>query len=125
MKFNLVLLITILLSSCMSTHSSKILKESYSSKGFSIIYNEKDYIEKNITKKFDNSKEMIGHNFLRPGTILKITNPETNISLTSKIQKKVQYPDFYKLLITEKMAAKLNLDYDYPYLEFEVLKKNK
>ena len=42
-----------------------------------------------------------------------------------KNTKRIQYPDFYKLLITKAVATKLELNADLPILEIIEIKKNK
>ena len=39
--------------------------------------------------------------------------------------KKIKYPDFYKILITKKVAEKINLREDVPLVEIFEIKKNK
>ena len=39
--------------------------------------------------------------------------------------KKINYPDFYKVLITKSLADKLNLNYNLPLVEVIEIKKNK
>ena len=42
-----------------------------------------------------------------------------------KVTKKVKYPDFFKVLITQKLANQLNLNPKMPYIEIEKRVKNK
>ena len=42
-----------------------------------------------------------------------------------KTLKRIKYPDFYKILITEPVAKKLKLNTDLPLLEIIEIKKNK
>ncbi len=100
-------------------------KSSYISSGFSYIYTEADYLNKIVNKKFDNNKIEISHNKLKIGTIVKLTNPENNKSITLKVKKRSRYPDFYKILITEALASELGLNKKIPYIEIQQLKKNK
>jgi len=46
-------------------------------------------------------------------------------SLQLTISKKVNYPDFYKVLITKELSEKLNLDPNMPFVEVERRVKNK
>ena len=68
---------------------------------------------------------MVGHNRLSVGTLIKITNPENNKSKTLKVNKKVVYPDFYKILITKKISDQLSLNDTIPFIEINTVKKNK
>ena len=45
--------------------------------------------------------------------------------MTLKNIKKIQYPDYYKILITEPVAKKLNINKEMPLIEILEIKKNK
>ena len=124
MKFSLVILL-ILLVSCKPTTSTKYVKKTYYSKGFAYIYNEKDYDNKIINKKIKPNEIIISNNNIKKGALLKISNPTNGKNIIAKNTKKINYPDFYKILIVEKIAEQLKLNKDYPYIEIEEIKKNK
>ena len=71
MKFNLFILL-ILLVSCKPTTSTKYVKKTFYSKGFAYIYNEKDYENKIINKKIKPNEIIISSNNIKKGTLLKI-----------------------------------------------------
>ena len=124
MKYKILILI-ILLTSC-SAHTTKLENRSpFISKGFAYIYNDYDYENKTIKGRLDNSKLQVSHNKLRSNTLIKIINPRTNDSITIKNHKKINYPDFYKILITEQVANKLNIEKELPLVEILEIKKNK
>ena len=123
MKYNLIFLLLII-SSC-TLHNNVEVKSPYNSKGFAYIYNDNDYAKKIIKKKLNNESLEIAHNALKLGTLIKITNSKTNVSVILKNSKKVQYPDFYKILITQPVAQKLGLDKKLPLVELFEVKKNK
>ena len=125
MKFNIILFIFIFLSSCANYSTNNITKLTYSSKGFAYVYTEDDYIKKITTKKFNNELSVFGSSNLKTGTLVRITNPDNNRYITAKIIKKTKYPEFYKILITEAVAEKLQLNRLAPYIEIEEIKKNK
>ena len=100
-------------------------RKPFNSKGFAYIYNEKDFENKIIKSKLDNTKLQIAHNSLHANTLIKIINPKTNQSLIIKNFKKTYYPDFYKILITNEVAKKLNLDPKIPLVEILEIRKNK
>lgn len=122
MKYNF--LIFFILLSCVPLKNDNILKKTYSGSGFAYVYNEQDYKDKIINKKFDNNIAEIGHHKLKVGTIVKIHNPVNKKHVTLEIKKKVSYPEFFQLLITEETAVKLNLDKSSPFVEIQELKKN-
>ena len=124
MKYKIFLLIFIL-NSC-SVNSTKFENRStYSSKGFAYIYNEEDYQKKSINGKLDNSQLQASHKDLKINSLIKIINPVTKESITVKNVKRLDYPDFYKILITPKIAEKLNIQNDLPLVEIIEIKKNK
>ncbi len=101
------------------------MKEPYAANGFAYIYNEPDFNEKIIKGKMNNDILQISHQNLKTGTLIKITNPKNKESLVLKNIKRIRYPEFYKVLITEAVAQKLKLDINLPILEIIEVKKNK
>ncbi len=101
------------------------VKKSYMAKGFAYIYNNNDFKNKIISGKMNNNIIQISHQKLKTGTLVKITNPKNNESIVVKNFKRIKYPEFYKILITETVAKKLDLDLDLPILEIIEVKKNK
>ena len=67
----------------------------------------------------------ISHQNLKTGTLINISNPQNNQSIVLKNIKRIKYPEFYKILITRKVAEKLSLDKELPILEIIEIKKNK
>tara|TARA_A100000164_G_C21893715_1_gene766784 strand:- start:388 stop:1122 length:735 start_codon:yes stop_codon:yes gene_type:complete len=124
MKFKLLIIFLFTISCSVQTNSS-FKKSSYTSSGFAYVYNDSDFSNKIVSKKFDNMELLLGHNRLRAGTIVKISNPENKKSTTLKIKKKVNYPDFYTILITDSVLQKLELSAETPYVEIQEIKKNK
>ena len=120
MKFKIILIF--LLSSCVANNSIIKNKSSFSAKGFAYIYSDYDYENKITSKKFDSNELLIGHSFLRPGSIVKIMNPENKKFLKLKVKKKAKYPDFYVVLITEEIANRIELNKNVPYVEINELK---
>ena len=110
--------------SCSVQINNSSKKSSYTASGFAYVYNENDFLNKVISKKFDNNELLLGHDRLRVGTIVKISNPDNKKSITLKI-KKVKYPDFYTILITESLFQKLELNTEFPFVEIQEIKKNK
>ena len=123
MKYKLIILL--FLTSCAQNYSKLELNQPFSSKGFAYIYNDEDFINKIIKRKLDNNSLQVAHNKLRPGSLIKIINIKTNDSIILKNNKRFQYPEFYKILITKPVAEKLNLQIDLPLVEVTEIKKNK
>ena len=123
MKYKIIFF-SLLIFSCQPIYISD-KKPLYSSKGFAYIYNHQDYENKIIKHKFNNNKVLIAHNILKPRTLLKLTNPDNKKSIIIETSSKTIYPDFYKILITEKLANKLQINLKVPFVEIQELKKNK
>jgi hypothetical protein len=124
MNYKLILFLFLLVS-CDQTYKNNILVEPFNSKGFAYIYNDQDFNNKIIKKKLDNTILQIAHDKLRPGSLIKLINPITNESIILKNSKRMNYPDFYKIVITEPVAKKINLKKDIPLIELIEVKKNK
>ena len=124
MKYKIILLLFIL-SSCAAQLTTLNKKESYAANGFAYIYNEIDFNKKIIKGKMNNEILQISHQNLKTGTLIKISNPKNKKSLVLKNIKRIRYPEFYKVLITEAVAEILKLDKNLPILEIVEVKKNK
>ncbi len=124
MKYKIIVLF-LFFTACSQNYSRIDSKQSFSSKGFAYIYNEKDFLEKTITKQLDNNSLQVAHNKIRPGALIKITNIKTNDSIILKNDKRFNYPEFYKIVITEPVANEINLSQDLPLVEIIEVKKNK
>ena len=64
------------------------------------------------------------HPFLNNNTLVIISNPFNSKSLTAKIRKTINYPSIYNIVITKKMADKLELDINNPYVEVLSIREN-
>ena len=124
MKFNFIILL-ILVYSCSNNYTRLENRAPYNSKGLALIYNEKDLDVKVIKGKLDNSMLQISHQNLNVNTMIKLINPRTNDYVVVRNSKRIKYPDFYKIIITQKVANELNIDKDLPLIEILEIKKNK
>ena len=123
MKFRLIILL-LFFTSCAQNYTRLDSNKTFTSKGFAYIYNEKDFLNKIIKKQLENNSLQVAHNKLRPGSLIKIINIKTNDSIILKNNKRFEYPDFYKIVITESVANELNLQTDLPLVEIIEVKKN-
>jgi len=124
MKYSLFFLYFAIIS-CTQNSVNIVPKASFSSKGFAYVYNNSDYENKTIKGKLDNESFQVAHYSIKPGALIRIVNVETKEEIILKNSKRFQFPDFYKILITEPVASKINLNYELPLVEVSVLKKNK
>jgi len=126
MKFKIIFIILFLYScSAGSLQQNKSTFIPYTSKGFALIYEEKDYTNKIVSRKLNQNELQIAHNRLRTNSIVTITNPKNKKSLTLKVSKKLKYPDFFTVLITKKVADILELDTNMPFVDLQQRIKNK
>ena len=125
MQFRLIIFIFLLSSCAQGNFISPKPKVFFNSKGLAYIYNEIDYNNKIIKQKLDNNLLQVAHKDLRPGSLIKIINLKTNDEIIIKNTKKINYPDFYKILITEQVAREINLTEEFPFVEVLEIKKNK
>ena len=84
MKFKIIILF-IFFYSCVPLYNQNI---SYNSSGFALIFNQNDYLNKKISKKLNNDNFEVAHRILKPGTIVRITNPSNKSSMVIKIKKR-------------------------------------
>ena len=124
MKFKIFILL-FFLTSCSSHYTNSSNRKPYISKGFAYIFNDSDFNNRIINSKMNNKNLEISHQFLKTGTLIKLINPSTKDSIVLKNLKKIKYPDFYKILITEAVADKLKIDKELPLIEVLEIKKNK
>ena len=93
MKYNFFLiLLIVLITSCTSnnykTANVDPILEKFSNNGFALIYNDKLYNDKIISKKMDERDLIIFQRNLRKGTSVKITNPFNSKTIIAKVGKK-------------------------------------
>ena len=125
----LTLIMNISIYSCaeyqVNTSKNKIQKNYYSSMGFALIYDDIYFEQSTLKKKIDNNKLETIHSFLKVNTPIKIINPENGKFVDTKVSKRNEYPKIFNLVISEKIAAILDLDINNPYIEVLETKKNK
>ncbi len=124
MKFKLIIILFLILS-CSTEYTQLSQKEPYTAKGFAYIYNDYDFSKKIIKGRMDSNNMQVSSQNIRTGALIKIINPKNKKSLVLTNVKRIRYPDFYKILITDTVAKKLDLDPKLPLLEIIEIKKNK
>ncbi|MEC7143582.1 MAG: hypothetical protein VXW12_01290 [Pseudomonadota bacterium] len=113
------------LFSCTSNYTKYDNRLPYNAKGFAYIYINKDYKQKSSEAENDNANLQVFHKGLKTNTLLKIINLKTQDYIILKNSTKISYPEIYKILISDTVAKKINLDKNLPYVEILELKKNK
>ncbi|MDA9616229.1 hypothetical protein N9S20_02565 [Candidatus Pelagibacter sp.] len=97
---------------------------SYSNKGFALVYSEDLYKKKIIDKKIDDRSLIIFQKNLKFNTPVKITNILNNKSLIATVGKKSQYPIFNNAVVSIRIAKELELDIKQPYVEILEILEN-
>jgi hypothetical protein len=93
------------------------IKESFSNKGFSLVYDQNHFNNGLISKKIDERSLIIFQKNLKVNTDVKITNILNNKSLIAIVGKKSIYPSFNNSVISKRIANELDLDVNEPYIE--------
>ena len=123
----LILCCLILLNNCTATTSTKnkssnSLDNPFINKGFSLIYNDKFYYDKIISKKIDERSLVIFQKNLKKNTIVKITNILNNKSIIGTVGSNADYPLFNNAVLSLRIADEIGLNENEPYVEIlEVL----
>ena len=123
----LILCCLILLNNCTATTSPKNISSNsldnpFLNKGFSLIYNDKFYYDKVISKKIDERSLVIFQKNLKKNTIVKITNILNNKSIIGTVGSNADYPLFNNAVLSLRIADEIGLNENEPYVEIlEVL----
>ena len=126
-KLLLIIFTSLSATSC-AEYSVKNYKKSeknyFSSSGFAMIFEEKYFKERIISKKLDNNDFRLMHNSLKVNTPVKIINPINSKFIETKVFKKGTYPAIFNSVVNKKIATFLDLNPDSPFVEIIELKKN-
>ncbi|MDB9799929.1 hypothetical protein OAB71_01475 [Candidatus Pelagibacter sp.] len=120
----------ILLNNCTTTtltknKNSNSLDNPFINKGFSLIYNDKFYSNKIVSKKIDQRSLVIFQKNLEKNTIVKITNILNNKSIIGTVGNNSDYPSFNNAVLSARIADEIDLYEDEPYVEIlEVLQNS-
>ena len=128
MNFKIFILLIIFLNSCTQNNFEKSIKANtitfFSIEGFTLIYNDKDYSEKKISKKLDNRSLLIFQKNLKKKTNVKIINMLNGKSLIAKVSDDSKYPKFYNSVISKRIAKTLDIDIEEPYIKIVEINEN-
>lgn len=129
MKYNFFfILLLVLITSCASNNYKTVnvdpIFEKFSNNGFALIYNDKLYNDKIISKKMDERDLIIFQRNLRKGTSVKITNPFNSKTIIAKVGKKANYPSFNNSVVSIRISKELEIDINEPYIFIEEIRDN-
>jgi len=118
----LFFILFLLIANCKSTNieTNKInnsFRNSFSNKGFALIYNQDLYDQGLIEKKIDERDLILFQKNLKINTTVKITNILNNKSVIANVGKQSEYPKFNNSVISIRVAEELDLDPLEPYIE--------
>ncbi|MDB3871849.1 hypothetical protein N9287_00195 [Candidatus Pelagibacter sp.] len=111
-----------MLNNCTATNLTKntisnSLDNPFINKGFSLIYSDKFYDNKIISKKIDERSLVIFQKNLRKNTIVKITNILNNKSVIATVGSNADYPLFNNAVLSLRIADEIGLNENEPYVE--------
>ena len=98
--------------------------ESYSNKGFALVYDDELYKKKFINKKLNDRSLLVFNNVLNKETPIRVTNLLNGKYLIAKVGDEANYPFFYNSVISKRIATDLEIDLDEPYIEIKTLNQN-
>ena len=118
----LILLSLILLNNCTTSSITKSKKNisldnPFINKGFSLIYDDKFYNNKIISKKINERSLVIFQRNLKKDTIVKITNVLKNKSIIGTVGSNADYPLFNNAVLSARIADEIGLNENEPYVE--------
>ena len=126
---NLLFFLLILFCSCeqrdITKNAQKIVnKESFVTKGFTLIYNDTLFKNNIVDKKMDGRSYLIFQKNLKKNSIVKIKNISNNKSIIAKVSKNAKYPLFNNSVISDRIAKDIELDISEPYVEIHEILNN-
>ena len=125
----LFIIIFFLISNCTtnSLNNNKIkptILNSFINKGFTLVYSEKLFDKKIISKKLVDRSYVVFQKNLKKGTTVRITNILNKKSLIAKVGENSFYPTFNNSVISTRIANELELDLNEPYIEIISISEN-
>ena len=102
--------------------SKYIFNREYNNQGFALIFNEKLFNEKSISKELDKKGLFIFHKKIRKNSFVKIKNPKNTKTVIAKvISNEAIFSNFYNSVINDRIVDELLLDENDPYIELSLV----
>ena len=102
--------------------SKYIFNREYNNQGFALIFSEKLFNEKSISKKLDKKGLFIFHKKIRKNSFVKIKNPKNTKTVIAKvISNEAIFSNFYNSVINDRIVNELLLDENDPYIELSLV----
>ncbi len=96
----------------------------YSNKGFALIYDEKLFKKKIVSKKIDERSLVIFNKNLEKNTLVKVTNLLNSRYLVATVGDMATYPYFYNSVLSTRIAKEIELNRSQPYVKIQSLSPN-
>ena len=118
--------VLLFLSNCTTnSYKSNIADiNSYSNRGFALIYNDNLYEKKIVSNKISERSLIIFQKNLKINTQVKITNILNNKTVIGMVGKNSDYPTFNNSVLSKRIANELGLDVNQPYVEILEILQN-
>ena len=128
-KYFLLIFFLLTLTNCSNSNLSNqnLINKTYNSfinKGFTLIYSEQKYKNKQINKKIDSRSLIIFQKNLKKNTVVKVTNILNGKSIIAKVGNDAIYPSFNNSVISKRIADELKIDQKEPYIEIVSITEN-
>ena len=128
MKFKIYITFFFIIFGCSTYQVDKekepIILDSFSNKGFTLLFESSLKKNKIISKNIDNRSLIIFQKNLKKDTIVKITNLLNNKSMIAYVGSKAKYPEFYNSVVSERIYIELEINSIEPYVEIVALNEN-
>ena len=130
MNYRILIIIFLFLYSCETNivNNKKIENiipvETFSNKGFALVFNDDLKNKKLVNKKIDERSLIIFQKNLKKNTKVKITSLINNKSILAKVGNNSKYPNFYNSVISKRIFDELGLSEIEPYVEITTISEN-
>ena len=130
MNYKIIIIIFLFIFSCTTnnineTHKKNIIPvETFTNKGFTLVFSENLRKEKKINKKIEYRSLIIFQKNIKKGTSVKITNLLNNKSILVKVGENSKYPNFYNSVVSKRIFDELELNESEPYVEVTTVSEN-
>ena len=130
MNYRILIIIFLFLYSCETNivNNKKIENiipvETFSNKGFALVFNDDLKKKKLVNKKIDERSLIIFQKNLKKNTKVKITSLINNKSILAKVGNNSKYPNFYNSVISKRIFVELGLSEIEPYVEITTISEN-
>ena len=130
MNYRILIIIFLFLYSCETNivNNKKIENiipvETFSNKGFALVFNDDLKKKKLVNKKIDERSLIIFQKNLKKNTKVKITSLINNKSILAKVGNNSKYPNFYNSVISKRIFDELGLSEIEPYVEITTISEN-